>query len=779
MHIRLLGWEDTLPGAGRPQELINEDLDTCTVFFGMLWKRWGSETGAGYSSGFEEEFERCKSRRKSSGVPEMLLAFKQIDADSLADAGPQLGKVIEFKRTQQRLREILFKEFQDTEKFTEVFHDWLEGYVAREYKRQRDENPEPPASETITPAQAPSDKTNARTPEKDRSGLPQDLLQSIDELSSAVKVGSKDGKPDLVEMSNQAVIRTNLFLKALSSSRMTGELYSTHEINLAYQERSHINPTETESGLVSRMIFADQYGLHPGWYWFRNASPDGAERAFYASAYSETDPDIRSAMVTQLKSLQIYPHVDISRNFLREMLIDSAPTIRRMAIDLIAEIGRENDFPLLEEASRSTDDEPEEFRYARLCIIARKDANRALRMALKDPGIPSGYFLQIVSSKISSVNNSILYEVLKSGYSMLRKIAVRELATRRKLTIEIARTLLLDTSLLVRETAIKSLIISGERITGDEIRTALDPKDAEYDSESTGAEDRCITALFETYSDAELSDSIDWYSSNSDIAYGIYYRRRFKAEGEKVREDLTDRFAALKRTADDRMRARFGNEADSMIEIWTNVNEYVRSKFTATALSIIAEMGSSQDLDVAQKYLIATEGTARDEVRAAAVSIIANHGSKPEAYILARLALEESGQLGRVAAKGALRLFPGPDGIVRELLKSNDETIVNLALESLTKYKPSELDALFRPLLYDERSGTRLAVLAYFVEVESKRNLVRLLKTYIADAPNGRYYYNVVCWLDRCIYAPGRIQKAYRALLNRNVRQQIFQGLVP
>ena len=43
------GWEDTLPGRGRPQALINEDLVSCDLIVGLLWRRWGTPTGE-YSS---------------------------------------------------------------------------------------------------------------------------------------------------------------------------------------------------------------------------------------------------------------------------------------------------------------------------------------------------------------------------------------------------------------------------------------------------------------------------------------------------------------------------------------------------------------------------------------------------------------------------------------------------------------------------------------------------------------------------------------------------------
>ena len=40
-----VGWEETIGGAGRPQELINEDLSECDYAVFILHDRWGSPTG--------------------------------------------------------------------------------------------------------------------------------------------------------------------------------------------------------------------------------------------------------------------------------------------------------------------------------------------------------------------------------------------------------------------------------------------------------------------------------------------------------------------------------------------------------------------------------------------------------------------------------------------------------------------------------------------------------------------------------------------------------------
>ena len=40
-----VGWEDVLPGMGRPQGIINEELQTCDYFVLVLWNRWGTPPG--------------------------------------------------------------------------------------------------------------------------------------------------------------------------------------------------------------------------------------------------------------------------------------------------------------------------------------------------------------------------------------------------------------------------------------------------------------------------------------------------------------------------------------------------------------------------------------------------------------------------------------------------------------------------------------------------------------------------------------------------------------
>ena len=121
LHLEPLGWEDTLPGRGRPQGLINEDVGRSDLFVLLLWKRWGSATGL-YSSGVEEEFELAKRLNESQGGrPEMWIYFKDVPDDMLSDPGPQLQKVLEFRRIIEAERSFLYGTFETPDQWERGF----------------------------------------------------------------------------------------------------------------------------------------------------------------------------------------------------------------------------------------------------------------------------------------------------------------------------------------------------------------------------------------------------------------------------------------------------------------------------------------------------------------------------------------------------------------------------------------------------------------------------------------------------------------------------------
>lgn len=135
ISIRIYGWEDTLPSNGRPQEIINRELDDCELFVGILWKRWGTNPANNgiYTSGFEEEFERALERCNSSKM-QMSIFFRDIEESLLVDPGEQLRKVITFKQKIIENKEVLFGNYAEPQDFERYLHRNLLDYSLKNDK---------------------------------------------------------------------------------------------------------------------------------------------------------------------------------------------------------------------------------------------------------------------------------------------------------------------------------------------------------------------------------------------------------------------------------------------------------------------------------------------------------------------------------------------------------------------------------------------------------------------------------------------------------------------
>jgi tetratricopeptide (TPR) repeat protein len=127
LQLEPLGWEDTLPGKGRPQALINREIEGCDLFVLLLWKRWGTPTGT-HSSGTEEEFELASRLSEQTGSrPAIWLYFKKVPDDMMADPGKQLQSVLAFRSRIETERSFLYRSF-DT---ADAWEDMFKGHLAR------------------------------------------------------------------------------------------------------------------------------------------------------------------------------------------------------------------------------------------------------------------------------------------------------------------------------------------------------------------------------------------------------------------------------------------------------------------------------------------------------------------------------------------------------------------------------------------------------------------------------------------------------------------------
>ena len=412
VHIELYRWEDTPPGFGRPQEIINQMVDECDLFIGLLWERWGQSTGK-YSSGFEEEFERARDRRKTQGQPEIWLVFKEIDESKLKDPGPQLSHVLEFRKQQTERREILFTTVKTGKEWKNKLQTWLLESVFKLGSQQAQQPTSTvPTTELSQSSRMPSDKENAQV------AVPFQLRKIASSLSHVLQGGmvafsSTENNP----LQEFEVARLFLFISTLSSNRYTKELLGTHDINLLYKHRDKLELTSPEQFLLFRSILGSTGDVRPGWFWFRQRNGEELRNLLLFSGCNDSSQEVRVGALTLLTAARI----QIPEKYWRALPLnhDSFP-VREAALKYLAVIGNERTFSLLDEIS--TADDPtiaSAIRESRFAIQPRLDPAKAFSDAILNNEYISRKNLEGLGHAASVAEENVLLKGAESSWEEL------------------------------------------------------------------------------------------------------------------------------------------------------------------------------------------------------------------------------------------------------------------------------------------------------------------------------------------------------------------------
>jgi hypothetical protein len=125
-HLQAVGWERVIPSHGRPQSLINQELNTADLVVVMFWNRIGSPASDHSSeTGTMEEYKLARSTFERHGFPTVWVYFKS----PTAELDDQLQGVLEFRRSLEKGRDIFFRDFASTAEWEEMFREHLVAYL--------------------------------------------------------------------------------------------------------------------------------------------------------------------------------------------------------------------------------------------------------------------------------------------------------------------------------------------------------------------------------------------------------------------------------------------------------------------------------------------------------------------------------------------------------------------------------------------------------------------------------------------------------------------------
>lgn len=768
-QVELIGWEETVAGFGRPQHLINQDLDRCDLFLGMIWKRWGTPpdlTGE-FTSGFEEEFERSIARCIASGSPEISLLFKDIPDEFMVDPGDDLKKVIEFRKKIIANKKILFQSFSTLRGLETLARKCVNTYVNR--VRSADEASEP--DELMTKRA----RTNSKVVDEDDKRLESSPL-SAEGFKFLENLVERIRQPDALDALLASDIARFRLLANTISKQGNEEMYlGVHDINILFAARSNgVKLGKREKHYLIRLGFQHLANENvPLWCWY-SALEDSRYNPAVVSSFLGVDDNEKIGAIAVLTLLAIdIPLDDDLIN--RERLInvwfseDSSTRVRTAALGYLAKCGTSVDLHIADkEYNRSDYGTSRSALECMVSILLRTgQAEKACELVLKSQfETLNTKLLKSVLAGFDGLGTTALLLGLEHRNSQVRLSAMKLLHAGGSLSIGLADRLTGDSDALVRMEAVSVLLELGKPLVVEEIKRILIPPQQQSGSGIFGlssviSSDKIGEEIFRQYQlnmlkelpEAELENKVLTSIIYDDSAYFALVDRYFKKHVEGLRRNIDDRFGAYFDERIRRMEAIFGESsaAQDVIKKTRDLEEFLRKELTRQGLNVLCAAQKTEDLhrvraNLRERY---AEASSLD------AEYLGKHGEWIDIPLLANaigpsvskaLLMSNVEEYQFEVAKALTSI--GKNHTVSDLLSLDmPAVILTKTIEACTESRFAKIsrDALLK-LFNHESEGVRKAAAVLVVKAFPAKRIKLILSEYVES--DAHRYYNVIHWLD-------------------------------
>jgi hypothetical protein len=762
-QVELVGWEDTLPGIGRPQAIINRDLDGCDLFVGMLWKRWGTPPGTEpYTSGFEEEFKRSMTRNAKEGRPEINLLLKDLDAALLADPGDHLKKVIAFKDQVFAEKKLLAGTFTDVRDFEGKFRKCIQGYVitiANKDKASESEKDQAPAVEAQT---TPANEPGPTTPLS---------VEGARFLRTFLVTAEKATDEHPLAADDVARVRLLSIIAAVHGNDL--QSLGSHDANLLFKARTRFEFGRRElSGLLDEGLAHFKHGNVPLWHWI--AAVDGFRSNILSICSAVGTTDLRAGALRAMR-LIAEPIVE-QEHFGRKEIVPlwfakAAETeVRVAALEYLSECGQPSDLPIIDEEFGRNETQTTSAAANAIIRISLRDDRRVALEALyaMQPSTVKQDLLDALFSHDAEFDDEILVRGLSHRNVLVRTTVVKLLQKRRALVASLAEMLLNDSDAEVRFEALQALVASGRSYSVEQAKAVLVRKSpartglgfsamSQTDTEGEAVLERYTEQFFDSLTVAQLEEE-DRSAIFDQNAYFALIRRDFRLRGDDLRKAVANQFVDRFELLLEEMVRRYGPQTD-LIEKTRSLGKYLRSTFTRKGLDIICSRLDAADLPLVRSMLesggvnysaadlryLAKFGQWRDIPLVIASLDRPDYGRKYASLLSIGSSTKYEDAARTLYALGKHRLndllattMPG------YLLARIIPLISDKAFQGLT-------DTVIVPLMRSENEDVRKSASLKYVRAFPRRRVKRFLDEYMAA---DQVYYNVIHWFDFGISVP-------------------------
>lgn len=772
-RIELKGWEDTISGVGRPQSIINQELDLCELFIGVMYKRWGSAPSRDgrYTSGFEEEFERSLERRANTGKPEIALYFKKIAPEFLTDPGSDLQKVQAFRDRIKDDKTILYEEFSDPYDLQRRVRLKIQKYLAELARASAEEEAEEQAG---------------KRQEEDRVQRPQDEDASRSLFSSEghkfltdllQKAHSTDSVRDI---ETWEIARFRLLANVLKKAGNDSPRLGVHDANIVFENKQRrLGPQEINALLECGLQHMRSENV-PIWHWYKAAGGSSKPTLLhYKTLYSE------DVAVGALEAMRLIG--DVLADEGRQRYVgwwlqdDASEDIKLAALRYLKHHGKSEDLDLVEmELKRANTKTSRASLEAIISIQLRDNRQQALTTAFTNQFETfDELLLRDLLATPYEIGSETLVLGLKHSNKRIRLESVERLHHQGNLTSSQMQTLKADPDVEIRARIVEILRERGEIVNDEEAkntlvkprgkRRAIVPWAASY-SELEGQEEY-EEYLFSKYYEMKEQQLLDIVSQKTiegyDIAYFAMCKRYFRQHADDLRRNVDDRF-----------REVFESVHDSHVQTMNDpaglrdLEEYLRKEWTRKGLDILCEKRDVRDLIRIRENMTAQNtDSSRVELDYFARFgewidvqrlVNAKDSRRPRQALL--LAPPSDREWSRLVADAAYNIGRSR---LDELLNMDMpyEILVNILRKSSSASFSELADSVLLKLLNNRVDTVRKATALKCTQCLAKARTEHLLKQYI-DGEEYRYY-NVRVWLDLGVGLPrSKTKGCAKMLLN-------------
>ena len=760
-QVELLGWEETVAGYGRPQHLINQEVDQCDLFIGMIWKRWGTPPSEGgeFTSGFHEEFERSMARRERSDRPEISLFFKTIPKDLMIDPGDDLKRVLKFREKIISKKKILFQNFS-------TIHD-MEGLVRKCVTKYVNSVKATDASSESNEVGAVRTRSEVK-PSEDKKKNPETSDSSIESFSFLSDFVSKiEDEKAMDNLSAFDIARFRLIANSISKPGNEELNLGVHDINLLFSARPEdVELSDREILFLVRLGFQHFSNENvPLWCWYSTLLDSRLDVAVWSSFTGANDEErIGAISVLNALSRTLPTEDEIPK---REWIIDSwfsentSTRVKSVALNYLARNGTAEDLVVArneyDRNDHGTSRGALECMIGILLRIGERNSAQQLVLELQFESLDAD-MLQAILGGFEHLETKALLPGLEHRNAQVRLRTLRVLLERDSLDREMVERLLEDGDVFVRNEAIVVLSNIGRSFTQEEIENILIKTQRGMGLANYSVREKERTILtqhklekLKKLSEQELTNNIYSNRLHDNDAYFVRAEKYLAKYVEELRGNIDDTFSTYFEERMRRTETAFSAFDDisigqNLINQYRELEDYLRKDLTRRGLDILCRASKYEDLvrirnNIRDSYTGASKEDAKYLGKNGEwedISLLAN-------FDLSTYAVDYAASQDQVA-KAILdmaRRRSVSDLISIEMPAHILKTVIELCSNS--RFSKISDDALL-VLFNHESTDVRKTASIKAVQVFTAKRIRSILRAYISS---DKYrYYNVIRWLD-------------------------------